>query len=223
MATAPVRRGYFECRYGQLHVHHAMAPGGGFEEGTALLCLHDSPGTGRAFVPFAELAGRDRSVYAPDLPGFGESDPPPASATLPEYALALGDFIDTMRLRRVDVFGVRRGAALALELALARPQEVGRVVLAAAPPRAPLEAAALRELPEGQRPLAQAILPPRERLARLKARLLVLRPQDEPAELTARLREGLPSARPQELGVPTQGMLGEAPRLFDAVREFLRG
>src|SRR6185437_5388989 len=32
--AARARRGYFECRYGQLHVHHAMPPGGGFEEGT---------------------------------------------------------------------------------------------------------------------------------------------------------------------------------------------
>ena len=222
-APARVRRGYFECRYGQLHVHHAMAPGGGFEEGTALLCLHECPGSGRAFAAFAALAGRDRSVYAPDLPGFGESDPPPASATLPEYALALADFVDTMRLRRVDVLGVRGGAALALELALARPEQVGRVVLAAAP-RAGSDAAALRELPEGQRPLAQAVLPARERLARLKARLLVLRPQDEAPEVTARLREALPAARPQELPVSARDIPAEAaPRLFEAVREFLRG
>ena len=50
-APARVRRGYFECRYGQLHVHHAMPPGGGFEEGTPLLCVHDCPGSGRAFAP----------------------------------------------------------------------------------------------------------------------------------------------------------------------------
>jgi pimeloyl-ACP methyl ester carboxylesterase len=220
---AHVRRGYFECRYGQLHVHHAMAPGGGFEEGTALLCLHDCPGSGRAFVSFAELAGRDRSVYAPDLPGFGESDPPPPGATLPDYVLALADFIDTMRLRRLDVLGMRSGAALALELALLRP-EVARVVLAGAPPRNPPAAAALRALPAGERLLAQAVLPARERLANLKARLLVLRPQDEPAEATARLREVLPGARPQELGVAAgEPPAAAAPRLFDAVREFLRG
>ncbi|MCB1623879.1 MAG: hypothetical protein KDI32_04785, partial [Pseudomonadales bacterium] len=35
-------RAYFECRYGQLHVHNTMPPGGGFDEATPLLCLHQS-------------------------------------------------------------------------------------------------------------------------------------------------------------------------------------
>ena len=60
---ARVRRGYFECRYGQLHVHHAMPPGGGFEEGTPLLCLHDCPGSGRSFAPFLALAGLIRQYW----------------------------------------------------------------------------------------------------------------------------------------------------------------
>src|SRR5204862_207555 len=30
-AQARVRRGYFECRYGQLHVHNSIPPGGGLE------------------------------------------------------------------------------------------------------------------------------------------------------------------------------------------------
>src|SRR5215469_16355506 len=69
-----VRRGYFECRCGQLHVHNAIPPGGGFEEGTPLLCLHQASGSGRVFQKLLVLAGRDRSVYAPDMPGCGESD-----------------------------------------------------------------------------------------------------------------------------------------------------
>ncbi len=52
-----VRRGYFECRYGQLHVHNSMPPGGGFEEGTPLLCLHDMTGSARVFARCMALAG----------------------------------------------------------------------------------------------------------------------------------------------------------------------
>ena len=29
----------------------------------------------------------DRSVYAPDLPGFGNSDPPPARPGIADYAV----------------------------------------------------------------------------------------------------------------------------------------
>src|SRR3954470_19479354 len=83
-AEPRVRRGYFECRFGQLHVHNAIPPGGGFEEGTALLCLHPAGLSGRVFKGLLPQLGRDRSVYAPDLPGSGESDGPPTRASVVE-------------------------------------------------------------------------------------------------------------------------------------------
>jgi pimeloyl-ACP methyl ester carboxylesterase len=128
-----VRRGYFECRYGQLHVHNAIPSGGGFEEGTPLLCLHPSPRCGRIFQRFLVIAGAGRSVFAPDLPGFGDSDAPPARAGVAEHAAAIGDFIDTMRLRQIDLLGQRYGALVAAELAAARPERVRRMVLVSPP------------------------------------------------------------------------------------------
>jgi pimeloyl-ACP methyl ester carboxylesterase len=129
----PVRRGYFECRYGQLHVHNAMPRGGGFEEAATLLCLHETPLTGRMFAGVQGILGRDRSVYAPDLPGFGESDAPAQQPSIADYAAAIGDFLDTMRLRQIDVMGCQTGAVVAAELAIARPAQVRRVVLVAVP------------------------------------------------------------------------------------------
>ncbi|HVC30695.1 MAG TPA: alpha/beta fold hydrolase [Steroidobacteraceae bacterium] len=124
-----VRRGYFECRYGQLHVHNAIPSGGGFEEGTPLLCLHASPLSGRTFARFLTVAGIARSVFAPDLPGFGDSDPPPPRARVAEHAAAIGDFLDTMRLRQIDLLGHGFGARVAVELAATRPGQVRRLVL----------------------------------------------------------------------------------------------
>ncbi|MCW5569857.1 MAG: alpha/beta fold hydrolase, partial [Steroidobacteraceae bacterium] len=97
-----VRRAYFECRFGQLHVHNAMPAGGGFDEATPLLCIHRHGASGRMFAGLMRAMGRDRSVYAPDLPGCGESDGPP-SAPATDLAAALGDFMSDLRLRRVDV------------------------------------------------------------------------------------------------------------------------
>jgi pimeloyl-ACP methyl ester carboxylesterase len=128
-----VRRGYFECRYGQLHVHNSIPPGGGFEEGTPLLCLHHTTGSGRVFERFLALSGRDRSVYAPDTPGFGESDPPFARPTIADYAQAIGDFLDTMRFRQIDVLGYQAGTLIAADLAIARPTQVRRVVMVSVP------------------------------------------------------------------------------------------
>ncbi|HXS20359.1 MAG TPA: alpha/beta hydrolase [Steroidobacteraceae bacterium] len=131
-ASPRVRRGYFECRYGQLHVHNAIPSGGGFEEGIPLLCLHPSPLSGRIFLPFLAIAGAGRSVFAPDLPGFGDSDPPPRTGVA-EHAAAIGDFLDTMRLRQIDLLGHRYGALVAAELAGSRPGQVRRMVLVSPP------------------------------------------------------------------------------------------
>lgn len=133
IAKPRVRRGYFECRYGQLHVHNAIPSGGGFEEGTPLLCLHPSSHSGRIFQRFLAIAGVGRSVFAPDLPGFGDSDPPPARAGIAEHAAAVGDFLDGMRLRQIDLLGQRFGALVAAELAATRPTQVRRLMLVSPP------------------------------------------------------------------------------------------
>src|SRR5437762_10515857 len=162
-AQARVRRGYFECRYGQLHVHNSIPPGGGFEEAAPLLCLHDCPGSGRVFAHFLALAGRDRSVYAPDLPGFGESDPPPGVAAIEDYAAAIGDFLDSMRLRRLDILGQRVGALIGTELAVTRPRQIGRLVMVSAPLLTAEERRAAARAPAPPPPGAGPA-PPRPRL-----------------------------------------------------------
>jgi pimeloyl-ACP methyl ester carboxylesterase len=132
-AAPRVRRGYFESRYGQLHVHNAIPPGGGFDEGTSLLCLHATPRSGASLLPLLGQMGMDRSVYAPDLPGYGYSDPPPARPDIADYANAVGDFCTTMRFRQIDVLGYQTGALVAAELALALPTVVRRIVMMGVP------------------------------------------------------------------------------------------
>jgi pimeloyl-ACP methyl ester carboxylesterase len=146
-AQPKVRRGYFECRYGQLHVHNAIPAGGGFEEGTPLLCLHKSPLTGALFGRLMAVTGRDRSFYAPDIPGFGDSDPPAPRPSIADYAAAVDDFLDTMRFRQIDVLGYTLGALIAAELAIARPSQIRRVVLVSVPVLSEPERESLRRQP----------------------------------------------------------------------------
>jgi pimeloyl-ACP methyl ester carboxylesterase len=194
-----VRRGYFESRYGQLHVHNAIPPGGGFEEGTTLLCLHGTGQTGRVFQNLLPLMGRDRSVYAPDIPGSGESDGPATRISVPEAAAALGDFLDSMRFRQIDVLGYQSGSLVAVELALARPQQVRRIVLVGIP-----------ATHEG------------ERLRQIGQPVLVVRTKDDLWDTTHRAREFLPRARTLELPQFGAGVLDSGPDTVAAsLREFL--
>lgn len=124
-----VRRAYFDCRYGQLHMHYAIPGGGGFDEATTLLCIAGAPGSGRFFRPLLLPLGRDRSVYAPDLPGCGESDGPSDQLSSTDIAAALGDFLDSMHIRQCDVLAHESGVAVALALLQQRASQVVRVVL----------------------------------------------------------------------------------------------
>jgi pimeloyl-ACP methyl ester carboxylesterase len=218
-AEPRVRRGYFECRFGQLHVHNSMPPGGGFEEGMPLICLHGAGTSGRVFREFAVAVGRDRSVYAPDLPGCGESDPPPQPVAVSEYAAAISDFLDSVRLRHVDVLGQGAGAVVATELALTRPAQVRRLILASVPLAAGASHGVSSAADLG---VAAQQYPLRERLGRLGQPLLVLRPKDEWWDAAAGVRSALPAAR--ILDLPEQGadLFHSAPaRVAEAVRGFL--
>jgi pimeloyl-ACP methyl ester carboxylesterase len=128
-----LRRAYFDCRFGQLHVRTAFPNTGGFDERTALVLLHPSPLSSRAFAPLLAELGTDRSLYAVDLPGYGESDAPPREPSIGDYAAAIGDLLDGLRLREVDLLGWQAGSAVAVELAVARPTQVRRLALAGLP------------------------------------------------------------------------------------------
>ena len=136
-AVARLRRAYFDCRYGQLHVHQAIPPGGGFDEAAPLLCIPGRQGTGRYFQSLLGPLGADRSIYAPDLPGCGESDSAGAVAGAEQYALALTDLLDSLRQRQVDILAHAEGVETAVALERLRPHAlVRRLVCIAAAPQA---------------------------------------------------------------------------------------
>jgi pimeloyl-ACP methyl ester carboxylesterase len=144
------RRLYVDSRYGQLHVHSAFPSSGGFDEETTLIAVHDQGETGRSLDAFIDELGHDRSVYAPDLPGCGESDPLGKVIGATAECAALCDFLDQMRFRQVDVFGIGAGAKVAAEFALARAEKVRRVIVAGA-------TADIAKRLEGHAPVAEVV------------------------------------------------------------------
>lgn len=142
-----LRRAYFDSRHGQLHVRTAFPNTGGFDERTALVCLHRSPLSSRTYLALLPLVGTDRSVYAVDTPGYGDSDGADAPPSIADYAAAVGDLLDGLRLREIDVLGCQAGAAIAVELAIARPRHVRRLALIGVPVANTTEREAFRAAP----------------------------------------------------------------------------
>lgn len=220
-APPRLRRAYFECRYGQLHVHNAIPSGGGFDELTTLICLHASSNTGRVFLEFSRLLGTTRSVYSPDTPGCGESDPPPGALPITGYAEAIGDFLDSMRFRQIDLLGAHSGAAVAAELAIARPKLVRRVVMVGAPVLDAEERRTYRELsppqgtPRGALWARSAVIEweAERRLPLLRQPLLVLRPRDNFWEAGGRVNQFVSGARVIDLPEHDKNLLEKAPEL----------
>lgn len=140
--TVRTRRAYFDCKFGQLHVRTAFPTTGGFDEQVTLFCLHSADAASRMFGGVLPQLADVRSVYAPDLPGFGESDPSP-TRSIAEAAGAISDLANDLRLRQIDLMGIQFGADVALELAATRPELVRRLVLAGAP--APERVAAVKQ------------------------------------------------------------------------------
>src|ERR1700716_2936262 len=126
------RRAYFDCKFGQLHVRTAFPTTGGFDEEVTLFCLHPEDGSSRTFSRFLPELADVRSVYAPDLPGCGESDSSP-TGSIADAASAISDLANDLRLRQIDLLGVQYGAEVSLELAASRPELARRLVLAGVP------------------------------------------------------------------------------------------
>jgi pimeloyl-ACP methyl ester carboxylesterase len=126
-----VRKSYVNCRFGQLHYRSVQQ-----QQPTkpALVCLHHSPSSSHIFEAFMAEMAADRIVYAPDTPGYGESDAPPTVPYIDDYAAAVGDMLDAFSsLQSCDVLGYHTGAAMAIELAITRPQQVRKLVLVGLP------------------------------------------------------------------------------------------
>lgn len=197
------RRMYVDWSHGQLHLRSAFPPSGGFDELTPLVCLHGERETSSVFSGLLARLGGERSVYAPDLPGFGESDPPPRRAGASGYATAVADFLEQMRLRTVDVLGHQWGGWVAAELALARPDLVRRLVLISAP-------------------VAASTLTVPQCIARLAQPVLVLRPRDERWEITPEVRAVLPAAKMIELpNVGDRALESSPDEVARRIRSFL--
>ena len=116
---------FLESRGGRLRY---LAAG----EGEPLLLVHGLGGAAANWVVLAPLLLPGRRLLVPDLPGHGGSSPLPAASSLQAYADRLALLLEHEGATPAAVVGHSLGGAIALRLAIRRPETVGAVVLAGA-------------------------------------------------------------------------------------------
>jgi len=110
-------------------IHVAMAG-----HGEPLLLLHQTPRSWDEFRDVLPLLGRHYHTIAMDTVGFGDSDALPAGDdSIEAWAACAFDLLDGLGVAKAAVVGHHTGAAVAVEMAAARPERVSALVLSASP------------------------------------------------------------------------------------------
>jgi pimeloyl-ACP methyl ester carboxylesterase len=122
---------YANTPFGQIHLRFRRDV-----DGVPLVLLHGSPSSGGSMEELLDAIAPSRPVYAFDMLGGGESDKPSlerhpqfADATVADFAAVALSALDALGLERVDLYGNHTGSMVALEMALAAPERIRRVVL----------------------------------------------------------------------------------------------
>lgn len=103
-----------------------------FGEGENVLVLHGWGDSGESWIPFAQsMASRYRCVLM-DLPGAGESDPPPSTWGLADYVSCVEELIAELGLETFVLVGHSFGGKIASALAAKRPAGLNGLILVAA-------------------------------------------------------------------------------------------
>jgi haloalkane dehalogenase len=77
-----------------------------------VLLVHQSPRSSAEFLPLMERWAEHFTVIAPDTPGFGQSDPLPGEPEIGDFAQALLDLLDALKIERIGAYGFHSGGII---------------------------------------------------------------------------------------------------------------
>lgn len=99
-------------------------------EGPALVFLHGAGGVTADDPLLAELA-RTHTVYAPLIPGYGDSEEAPEIRDMLDFTLHTWDVVEALGLKAPILVGHSMGGMIAAEMAAIAPNDVSRLALIA--------------------------------------------------------------------------------------------
>ena len=97
--------------------------------GDPLVLIHGGLGGANGWSQNLEDLSKIYSVYAPDLPGFGNSQPISDDFQVSEFVDFIEEFTNTLGLKRFHLIGHSLGGGIALHFALKYPHKIDRLVL----------------------------------------------------------------------------------------------
>jgi pimeloyl-ACP methyl ester carboxylesterase len=107
---------------GQRQVHYRRAG-----KGAPVVLLHQSPASSEELLPLIEHLAQRFAVVAPDMPGYGASDPL-TPLTMEALVENLAAFVDALAMPAFALYGLHTGASLAIAFARRHPRRVLAVV-----------------------------------------------------------------------------------------------
>jgi pimeloyl-ACP methyl ester carboxylesterase len=100
--------------------------------GLPIILLHGSPGSGEDFNRLAPLlAAQGFDVFAPDLPGFGQSEPRPPSMNMHAHAANVLAWMDHLHIDKAHVVGWSNSGGVVLTLADTAPGRLASATMLA--------------------------------------------------------------------------------------------
>jgi pimeloyl-ACP methyl ester carboxylesterase len=97
--------------------------------GEPLVVIHGGGGDARTWGKNIIELSEKYTVYAPDLPGYGGSQPLDGNYYIPELSDFLGSFASNLGLEKFYLVGHSMGGGVALDYALKSPQKIKKLVL----------------------------------------------------------------------------------------------
>jgi pimeloyl-ACP methyl ester carboxylesterase len=97
--------------------------------GRPIVVLHEPGGSARALQPLLGGFVNARPVYAPDLPGHGDSDPADGGDLIAAAVAALGQAMDALGVAEADLIAIGDGAAIGAAWAAREPGRIASLTL----------------------------------------------------------------------------------------------
>jgi len=98
-------------------------------KGYPVILVHGSHRSSYVWSRNIESLAKHFAVFAPDRPGYGNSDPINSSETLPDMSEFLRQYVAALGVETAHFIGESRGGGICIELATSAPRIVNKLVL----------------------------------------------------------------------------------------------